>query len=421
MKVVRKTLLISLIVICSQAHLFAQNSIDFFPDTAQHLNVSIGGGYTYGSSVMNNQFLNKFIFGGEITREDKDHVYEKLTGNNRLGGDFNYQLNTEIPIDSFFKRSNVSLVFGIENTEHIDGEFSSDLFKFTFDGNKQFAGESLDLAGTNYTYYKYQKVNFGLVKYRYYDGIIAKEGVTVSIIKGEEHKAITVPKGSIFTEQLGREIDVDLNYLYNSSDTENKGFGAFNGYGVSTDLFTEIILKNGDKIFLGVEDLGFIHWNKNSIQIEADSTFHFEGVEVDNIFDLNDSLLSNISKDSIINSISTRNEKGDYSIALPTAVNINYTKVINEKWKINVGIYHKILSNYFPLISTNYYYYFNKRFVVKAHISYGGYGKLNTGLALAKSVSKYFNVFVGTNNIEAFILPSSSYSNSGFIGLKAYF
>ena len=130
---------------------------------------------------------------------------------------------------------------------------------------------------------------------------------------------------------------------------------------------------------------------------------------------------SEVSKDSIIDNISTSNEKGNYSISLPTAVNINYSKVFNEKWKINIGVYHKILSNYFPLISTNYYYYFNKKFVAKAHISYGGYGKLNTGLAIAKSFSTYFDIFIGTNNLETFIVPSSSYSSSGFIGLKAYF
>ena len=95
--------------------------------------------------------------------------------------------------------------------------------------------------------------------------------------------------------------------------------------------------------------------------------------------------------------------------------------MINDKWKINIGLYHKILSNYSPLLSTNYYYYFNKTFVAKAHLSYGGYGKLNTGIAIAKSVSKYFNVFVGTNNIETFIIPSASYSSSGFLGVKAYF
>jgi len=410
-----------LIILSAQGASIAQNNTDFFLDTTQQLTVSINANYSYGSSVMNGAFLNKFIFGGKIEREHKDEAYQNLSNNNSLGGDLNYRLNVDIPLDSLFGKTNISFRAGIEIIEHMDGQFSSDLFKFTFDGNKQYAGESIDIGGTNYNYYKYQQLNFGLINYKYFNEQMAREGVILSIIMAQEHKAITVSEGSIFTDQLGKEIDVDLNYLYNSSDTANRGLGAFNGFGVSTDLFTEFYIKNGDKVYLGLEDLGFIYWSKKSIEIAADSTFHFEGVVVDNIFNLNDTLLNNISKDSIINNISTRNQQGNYSIALPTAVNINYTKVLNEKWKINIGLYHKILSNYFPLFSSNFYYYFNKSFVAKAHISYGGYGKINTGLAFAKSVSKFFDVFIGSNNIESFIVPSSSYNNSGFIGLKAYF
>jgi hypothetical protein len=53
-------------------------------------------------------------------------------------------------------------------------------------------------------------------------------------------------------------------------------------------------------------------------------------------------------------------------------------------------------------------------------VSYGGYGKLNTGLAFSKSVYKYFDIFVGTNNLEAFLQPNSAYNNSGFMGIKLY-
>ena len=421
MIVLRKLISFFLIVFISQVSLFAQNNTDFFTDSTQHLNVSFGANYAYGSTVMNNEILNKFIFGGKIEREHKDKAYQNLSGSNRLGGDLNYRLNVEIPLDSIFGKKNISFQVGMEIVEHMDGEFSSDLFKFTFDGNKQFAGTRAKIGGTNYNYFKYQQLNLGFINHKFIDKKLAREGVVLSIIMAQEHKAITVSEGSIFTEELGKEIDVDLNYLYNSSDTANKGIGSYNGIGVSTDLFTEFFLKNGDKVYLGVEDLGFIHWNRNSMEVSADSTFHFEGVVVDNIFDLNDTLLSNISKDSIVNSISNNNETGSYSISLPTAININYTKILSEKWKINVGVYHKILSNYFPLISTNYYYYFNKKFVAKAHLSYGGYGKLNTGLAMAKSVSTYFDIFIGTNNLDAFVIPSSSYTSSGFIGLKGYF
>ncbi|OFY88774.1 MAG: hypothetical protein A3K10_09275 [Bacteroidetes bacterium RIFCSPLOWO2_12_FULL_31_6] len=421
MKILRIYFILFLIISRSSTSLVAQNNTDFFVDTTQHLTASFGADYSYGSSVMNNYFLSKFLFGGRIEREDKDAAYKNLSSHNRLGGDINYQFNVEIPFDTLFRKPNISLVVGVENAEHIDAAFTSDLFQLTFDGNKQFAGEFAEIGGTNYNRYQYQKINIGFVNYKYFDDKLAKEGVIFSVIKGEQHEAITIPRGSVFTQELGKEIELDLNYSYNSSDTANKGIKAFNGYGVSTDLFSEIFLRNGDKVYLGIEDLGFIYWNKNSLDIGTDSTFHYDGIWVDNIFDLNDSLLSNISKDSIINKISTTNQKSSYSIALPTAVNITYTKVVNDKWKINIGVYHQILSNYFPLIYSNCYYYFNKKLVAKAHLSYGGYGRLNTGLAFAKSFNKYLEIYIGTNNLEAFVLPNLSFNSSGFIGIKSYF
>jgi Family of unknown function (DUF5723) len=400
--------------------IYSQNN-DFFEDTIQRLNISAFVEFNYGSSAMSSEFTNRFIFGGKIDRDLKSNAYDRLSDNNRLGGDLNYNFNIEIPVDTIFKNTNISLVFGAGHREHFDANFTRDLFKFTFDGNKQFAGQSADISNTNFNYYRYQEIQFGFVNHKKTGNKIAKEGAILSLIKAEEYQAISIPEGSIFTEENGREIELDLNYIYNSSDTASKGSLAFNGFGVSTDLFTEFFLKNGDKIFLGVEDLGFIQWNNKSIENGADSVFYYQGIVVDNIFDLNDSLLSDISKDSILANISSVNEKGSYSIALPTAINISYTKYLSDKFKINVGFYHKILSNYFPLFYTNTYYYFNKSIAIKAHISYGGYGKLNTGLAFATSIKNRYNFFVGSNNIESIVVPGLSFANSGYIGVKVYF
>jgi hypothetical protein len=397
----------------------AQFNNDFFNDSTKRISVSFGANYTYGSEAVNTSFLNKFLFGGKIEQNEKDDVYKNLNSINTIGQDVNYQLNVEIPVDTLFNKTNLSLLFGFEYVEHFDAQFTEDLFKFTFDGNKQFAGQKAEINNTIFNFFEYQQFNFGLISTQTKNNKVAKEGVIISLIKGQNHQAIVVPEGSIFTEQDGKELIVDINYTYNSSDTSNTNLLAFNGLGISTDLFTDFILKNGDKVHLAVNDLGFIYFNKSSLEYATDSTFYYDGIQVDNVFSLNDTVLSDISRDSLINNISDV-KSGDYSIALPTAININYTKYFNQKWKLNVGFYHKILSNYFPLFYTNTYYYFNPTFALKAHVSYGGYGKMNGGLAIAKTI-KNFDIILGTNNITAFFAPAATYTNSGFLGLKAYF
>ena len=394
---------------------------DFFEDTLQRVNISTFGSYNYGSNAITSNFINTFITGEKIDDPLKQNVFGRLADQNRFGGDLNYQLNIEIPLKKKGEQSPVSLLVGVGQNEHIDSRFSRDLFKLIFDGNKQFAGETIDISGFNYSYFTYQELRVGFINHKKNKAKVAKRGVVLSVIKAEEFQDITVSRGTIFVEELGREITLDLNYAYNQSDTANQGFSAVNGLGVATDLFTQFFLKNGDKISLAIEDLGFIYWNNQSINNAADSVFNYEGIFIGNVFDLNDSLLTDISRDSIIDNIAVVNQKTSSSIAIPASLNVSYTKYFNKKLRINMGFYHKILANYFPLIYTNTYYHFSKSIAMKAHISYGGYGKLNTGLAIGTFINNKYTIFVGSNNIEGFLIPQSSYANNGYLGLKIAF
>lgn len=400
---------------------FTQNNNDFFQDTLKRFNISSTLDFNYGSNVTSGEFLNKFIFGGKIEQDLKNEAFGRLSNKNRLGGDYNQNFNVEIPIDTFLNRTDILFVLRVAQREHLDAGFNKELFQLTFGGNKQFAGEQIDIGDFNFNYYKYQEVQFGFISHKKKHHRIAKKGIQFSVIKGESFTTTEVPRGSLYTEEFGREVELDLNYIYNESDTTNQGISAFNGIGASADLLFEFFTKKGDKIHIGVEDIGFINWNNKTIRNETDSTFDYDGVLVNNIFDLNDSLLTNISVDTIIDRVSSTNEKRKHTFSLPTAINLNYTKYFNQKLKINAGVYYKILSNYFPLIYTNTYYYFNPSIALKAHISYGGYGKLNTGLALAASIKNSATLFLGSNNIEALISPNSSYTNSGYLGIKVYF
>jgi len=413
-------IVLCLIAMIWVSNAFTQQTHNFFEDTIQRLNFSVGADFNYGSTVMTNKFSNRFLFGGTITRKMKDDTYKNLGNNNRGGGDLNYTLTAEIPFDTLFDRTGISLVVGAEFNEHVDVKFDENLFRLVFDGNKQFAGQEVDISQTNFNYYKFQRLNFGFISYKKHKGKLTREGAIVSLIKGEEHIAAN-GEGTMTTEQYGRQIDLELDYTFNSSDTTNKGLKAFNGIGISTDLFTEFYLKNGDKIYLGVEDLGFVHWNKKSIEISTDSLYMYDGIVIDDIFNINDSLIDKLSKDSIIDIISTDRSKASYATALPTALHIIYTKKLNSKLVGNLGLYYKILVNYFPYIYANTTYYINPTFAVKTQLAWGGYGKYNIGLSVAKSIKNSWQLILGTNNLEGYVVPTKAFSNSGFVGLKKYF
>ena len=132
-------------------------------------------------------------------------------------------------------------------------------------------------------------------------------------------------------------------------------------------------------------------------------------------------MVSDISQDSLLNLVTTDRSKGGYSIALPTLINVFYTKQLNAKIKVDIGAQYKILVNYIPLVYTNIYYNFNFTFVAQTHFSYGGYGLFNVGVVVAKSFKNKYQCYLGSNNILAYFMPKATYSSSTFVGLKMYF
>ncbi len=400
---------------------FAQQQSFFSCDSIPRRSISFSSNFDFGSSFANNQFINQFFVGGTIDRPLKDDMYEKLSAKNTVGGDFNLILNAELTIDTLFGKTNFSLIVGVEHNEHFDGKFTSDLIQLIFDGNKQFAGKYANLSGSNYNYLNYQKINFGFINYKKGSQISCKEGAVFSFIKAQEFQAMVIPEGTLFTEQYGDRLVFDMDYMYNNSDTSKTGLSAFNGFGIATDLFSEYKLKTGGKIKIYIDDLGFIQWNKNSVQIEADSTLTFDGVEVDNILDLNDNVVSSFSQDSLLDYVSNKKSKTGFTVALPTSFDINYQQFISKKINIIGGIRYKILSNYFPLLYANVQYYATPSFILQGNLLYGGYGRFNFGVAFAKRFTNKYEIILGTNHLGAYLVPSHTFNNSGFLGLKAYF
>ena len=156
-------------------------------------------------------------------------------------------------------------------------------------------------------------------------------------------------------------------------------------------------------------------WNPSSINLATDSNFNFQGIEVEDIFSFNDSVLeANNIKDDVL-----RTNNTSFKSYIPATVHVavsgktehkyfkTYTAGIIAKWqpymdntllsfsKINQGFRE---SNYKPL----YYIHsvFNTRYYdVLPSLSYGGYSE-NTQIGLAISKGKKNKFIIGTHHLE---------------------
>lgn len=399
---------------------FGQSPEPFHIDQVNKASISSSFFYQYNSNAITNEFSKKFYNSGHIDDELKDEVSKRLSGFNRLGADLRYNIIAQIPIDTLFGKSGFSLISGFQNTEHLNLGFTDDLFKTAFYGNEPFRGDTAVFDHSNFNLFRYQSFKLGVLKKTKDNGSYS-EGIVFSFIKGEQHAGFSAPSAYLYTQQDGKQMELNMKYNYQQSDSSNTGFRTFNGYGISSDIFTKISLPDSSFINLSIQDIGFILWNENSIRIKGDSTYNFSGVPFNNFSSLGDSVFNSKSPDSLSRITRSTSGKNKISTALPAFFHISYTNYLNSKFAIKGGFAYRILANYTPYFYLEGKYHFQPDFSIKLSTGYGGYGKLNIGMGLEKTFNDNFALRAGTYNMEGFILPSVTMGSSAYLSIKKYF
>lgn len=420
----RTQVLLFVLFLCSlTGKLFAQIPLIFddnFPDSAK-TKIGIAVDAQLNSNSLSADFISKFYKGGYISNELKDGVLEQIKNKNRLGADLNTGVFAAFKLDSLFHRKDFSIFISIKDRQHFDCAFSADLYKVGLYGNAGFAGNTAYFDGFNLSLLRYQQFQIGLFSSKLDSA--ARWGVGISFLKGEQYASIYAKKASLYTSEDGQFIDFNTSMQVAQSDTSKKGLGAFNGYGASVDIFFEAPFKTkfGDsKLSVSVADIGLIHFNSQTLYLNQDSLFHFEGFAINSIYDLQDSTLSNTSQDSIINSIAPFKKRA-ISITIPATLNLNYQTQFSKHFTLSEGLHYVFNANYSLLVYAKADVKFNKLLQLSASFGYGGYGSYNIGLGAKANFPKGFQLYLGSSNLEGFIVPSKMAGQAAYISIVKNF
>ena len=170
---------------------------------------------------------------------------------------------------------------------------------------------------------------------------------------------------------------------------------------------------------LEIHDLGFIRWNDKSLKYISDTTYRFEGIEIDNIFTLEDSILQ-LTLDSSSNDYVPLFNQGSYATFLPTTLHLSLFQKKNNEWFFTVGIISRIFANYTPYIYAKPGYILKDKYIFTSTLAYGGYGRFHFGLG-AQVKFKGFNISAGANNLEGFVFPKHFGGNSAYVSVRKVF
>lgn len=404
--------------ICFVTTVFSQYNSDFLNFDKTGRSVSVNAEYDFGSNGIYNGLLNKFIYGGKIDTQTKNLTNSKLYNNNVLGANINYDVSV-----FFGKKTNYSFLLAFKDHRIFNSTFTKDFYQLLFYGNKPYLNETKNLSNSSINSLRFQEFKFGLIFHQI--DSTAKAGISISLLKGQDLFYLKTKEGSsLYTNSDGTELVFNSKFNMAFSDTANsKNPFAFSGIGASADIFFETPYKSkygkGSVLTVNANNLGFIHWFDNSVQYSSDSVFKFNGYHIDNLLDLKDSTLSSINKDTIIQKTSNAHREA-FNVNIPANLLIINKIIFTNQIAVSTGFRYLFNSNFKPYAFIDFEYKFNPKFTSALHVGYGGYSRLNVGLALMYSTPNWY-LKLGSNSLQGFIYPKKTFGQGVFITVAKKF
>jgi hypothetical protein len=397
---------------------FSQYNSEFLNFEKTGRSVSVNAEYEVGSNGIYNSLLNKFIYGGYIDKKIKDASNNHMKNLNVMGANMNYDLSV-----FFGRNSKYSYLVGFKDQLIYNSSFTKDFYQLVFYGNKPYLGETKNLAGSSINSLRFQELKLGFIWHKI--DTTAKVGISVSILKGQQLFYIKAKEGSsLYTNENGTELVFNSDFVMALSDTTNQSNPfSYTGIGASADIFFETPYKSkigkGSVLTVNANNIGFLHWFDNSVQYNSDSTFRFDGYHINNLLDLKDSTLATINRDTIIRT-TTNARKESFNINIPTNLLIINKIRFTNKFVLGTGFRYLFNSNFKPYFFTDAEYQLTSKITGVLHVAYGGYSKLNVGLAFSYTSPAWF-FKIGSNSLQGYISPSNTYGQGAFISIAKKF
>lgn len=387
--------------------------------------VGIHSNFSANSSVITNRFFFKLFSGGHISDSDIDKMTNRGNIINNLGFEFNTSIHAAFDINHLLGKptDSLQLFFRLSDRQLANARLSDDMVQFVLNGNKQYAGEEANFDHFNLQFVRFQQLQLGLI-HQLKSG--HQYGFAVSAINGEQNLIMQTDRFRVFTEIDGNSISASTNDLeIYQTDTNNTGFGKTNGLGATIDLFYRHQLKSkkeGRKAYLEfeVQDLGFVQWNNQSIHYDIDTTYVFEGIYIEDLFDLNDSILSASNPDTIIDDFKGDAKRESYTYWFPVKLMAQFHLEKDNGWFYTIGGMYRLRANMLPYIYGQYGKQINEHIRLAGTLGAGGYGTFNIG-AEAQFNWPWLEIALASNNLEGLALPMYFGGTNLYLSLRKRF
>ncbi len=369
--------------------IFSQNYFPSYYDTTYTKGeIIIEGKADLLSSSLNNNIVNKLLYGGTISENEINASLSKHKESNRMQLEANAEL--EYRNYQIFPQSKWGLI--LKTGVFISGSsiYSKDFAQFGILGNASSVGQVLNLSPTLLSTTSYSKIGIGMINKK------TKNSISLTLFEILNHTQASILNGTLYTNELGNSIDIE-NLSFESSNYQKKK-GTHNwGVGIDLDLKIPITTFFDKTITLQIitKNIGIgIITQQNQIY-QIDSSFHYSGFQIDQL-----SSITNLTGDYLLDTLSII-KSNDYNlISLPGYLQAGKINLSTSSNKFQTYYGCRIYPNFafIPFLFSGVSYKLNQYLTFGVSENYGITNQLRTGLFM-QVTSKYLSFTIGSENI----------------------
>lgn len=334
----------------------------------------VEGVFDYNANSLFNELPIGLWRGGYLERDLRERSRDAMRGRNSIGYALDARLTYIGPGQGRWRT-----LMSLAHHEHLGARFTADLYNLTFFGNAAYEDRRADIGPSAFTHIRYQTIGFGVHDAR------STSYARLDLVIGQTLNKADIRWADLYTGIDGRVLRSNIRGEYLVSDTASSRWGTLNGFGLAFSGKWVLPLRrdaSGIALEFEAQDLGFSAWGPSNLRLDRDTTINFQGITVENIFDL-DQLV--IGEDALTDTFGLRYRAASYTTWLPFVLSATARASLNEEWNSSLRIDQRNLPGYLPQLTLA-----GERRLhntdVGGTLSMGGFGGLRIGARCTRAV-----------------------------------
>jgi hypothetical protein len=374
-----------------------------------------------GANTLTNKDFFRLRQGGYLTADEINNLEGKLRNENIVGGYYSFDLVNMQRLRSLKGRPDtLFLVSAMGYHQFQEALIPKAAAQLALHGNLQFEGMTVDLAPFRYQMQKYHQWKLGLMQVTTRSSGQFYAGFTAGINLGMQQMSIDVKEATLYTAPFGEYLSLESSIHFSRSAPEPFSVTDINGIGPALDFFYAWIPSGkGPQIAISFTQLGFIMWNKESYSYHRDTVMKFEGMIVDNLFNMDDSWNDNLSLDTLDRLFHRVGEPHRHYSSLPITINLSVRQPLNHfPMAIRTSFIYKHQTLMKPMLEMALEWNAGKSTEISRSLYIGGYNGVCGGWKIRYTTKNALKIWLGSHDLYQTLSGNTKVSLHVYAGIS---